>query len=78
MALYPEVFKKAQEEVDIVIGQDRLPCVMDRELLPYVNALTLEILRWCVSAPTGLSLRYLSYVPEFKRSSRSPSQILER
>lgn len=54
MALYPEVFKKAQEEVDRVIGQDRLPSIVDREQLPYIHALTLEILRWCVSAPTGL------------------------
>ncbi|KAF5368055.1 hypothetical protein D9758_004476 [Tetrapyrgos nigripes] len=46
MALYPEVQAHAQAEVDAVIGSDRLPNFNDRDQLPYLNALTLEVLRW--------------------------------
>lgn len=38
MALYPEVLRKAQEEVDSVIGHNRLPSILDRDQFPYVNA----------------------------------------
>ncbi|KAK6515866.1 hypothetical protein TWF281_004457 [Arthrobotrys megalospora] len=44
--LYPEVQKKAQEEIDRVIGSDRLPEFQDRPNLPYVEALLTETLRW--------------------------------
>lgn len=53
MTLYPEVQKKAQEEIDAVIGNDALPLISDRERLPYVNALTLEVLRWHAVVPAG-------------------------
>jgi len=46
MVKHPEAFKKAQEEIDRVIGHDRLPDFEDRELLPYLNALLKELLRW--------------------------------
>ncbi|KAK0222555.1 cytochrome P450 [Armillaria nabsnona] len=54
MLLYPEVQAKAQAEIDVVIGDDRLPRFDDRERLPYVNALVLEVLRWHTVAPTGI------------------------
>ncbi|CAA7266302.1 unnamed protein product [Cyclocybe aegerita] len=54
MALYPDVMRKAQEEIDAVIGQDRLPSFSDRENLPYTNALVLEIARWHTVAPTAV------------------------
>jgi len=53
MLLWPEVAKKAQVEIDSVIGTDRLPTFADREHLPYVNAIALETLRWHTVAPTG-------------------------
>ncbi|KIJ25376.1 hypothetical protein M422DRAFT_237031 [Sphaerobolus stellatus SS14] len=46
MAMHPEVQKKAQKELDAVIGTDRLPEFEDRESLPYINAIILEVLRW--------------------------------
>ncbi|KAJ3543083.1 hypothetical protein NM688_g5901 [Phlebia brevispora] len=46
MTLYPEAQAKAQEELDRVIGCDRLPQVSDRPSLPYVDALMKEVLRW--------------------------------
>ncbi|OQV09309.1 hypothetical protein CLAIMM_13443 [Cladophialophora immunda] len=46
MVLHPEVVKRAQEEIDKVIGKDRLPAWQDEEKLPYVRALVKEVLRW--------------------------------
>ncbi|KAG6860518.1 hypothetical protein C0995_010298 [Termitomyces sp. Mi166 len=59
MALYPEVAKKAQAEIDSVIGNDRLPTFEDRPHLPYVEALTAEVLRWHAVAPIGVVHRCL-------------------
>ena len=55
MALYPEVQKKAQEELDNVIGNDRLPEFSDRDSLPYINAVVKELLRWNPVLPLGIS-----------------------
>lgn len=46
MSLYPEVLKKAQAELDAVVGPSRLPDWEDRGSLPYVNAIVKESLRW--------------------------------
>ncbi|KAJ5698623.1 cytochrome P450 [Penicillium macrosclerotiorum] len=53
MTAYPEVQKKAQEEIDRVIGSDRLPGFSDRESLPYIEAVLKETLRWMPLAPLG-------------------------
>lgn len=55
MALFPDIQSKAQEEIDRVVGNDRLPVLADRDSLPYVNALQSEIHRWGPVGPTGLS-----------------------
>ncbi|TCD60834.1 hypothetical protein EIP91_009423 [Steccherinum ochraceum] len=52
MVLYPEVQKKAQAEIDKVVGLDRLPVFGDREDLPYIDALLRELLRWHPPIPT--------------------------
>ncbi|PBK96431.1 cytochrome P450 [Armillaria gallica] len=57
MLLYPEVQAKAQAEIDAVIGDDRLPRFDDRERLPYINALVLEVTRWHNVVPTGFPHR---------------------
>ncbi|KAF7357539.1 O-methylsterigmatocystin oxidoreductase [Mycena sanguinolenta] len=54
MALYPEIQKKAQTEIDTVIGTDRLPEFEDRPSLPYVEALYREVMRWRPATPLGL------------------------
>jgi|TARA_R110002003_G_scaffold198_6_gene15462 cytochrome P450 len=46
MVLFPEVQKKAKEELDRVVGPDRLPVWEDEEKLPYVRGLIKEVLRW--------------------------------
>ena len=53
MALYPEVQKKAQAEIDSVIGPNRLPNFEDRPSLPYINAVLKEVMRWHLVTPLG-------------------------
>ncbi|KIM57158.1 hypothetical protein SCLCIDRAFT_1143714 [Scleroderma citrinum Foug A] len=54
MTLYPEVQIKAQEEIDRVVGQDRLPDFSDRENLPYIEGVFMETLRWKPVVPLGI------------------------
>ncbi|KAI8628042.1 cytochrome P450 oxidoreductase OrdA-like protein [Xylariaceae sp. FL1651] len=55
MTLYPEVQRKAQEEIDSVTGSFRLPTFSDREKLPYVEAIVTETWRWHPVAPMGVA-----------------------
>ncbi|KAI0451045.1 cytochrome protein [Xylaria acuta] len=54
MTLFPEVQRKAQEEIDRVIGTSRLPTFSDRESLPYINAIVTEAWRWHTVVPMAL------------------------
>ncbi|KAB8249281.1 cytochrome P450 [Aspergillus flavus] len=54
MALYPEAQRKAQEEIDRVVGNSRLPTFADRDNLPYINATVKEVLRWHPVVPNNL------------------------
>lgn len=54
MSLYPDVQKKAQDEIDSVIGNGRLPRFEDRDNLPYVDALVKEVFRFHPVAPLGM------------------------
>lgn len=54
MTIYPDVQKRAQEEIDRVVGNNRLPTLTDRDHLPYINAVVKETLRWHPVAPMGL------------------------
>ncbi|KAM9375085.1 cytochrome P450 1A4-like [Phaethornis superciliosus] len=44
-ALYPDIQKKIQEELDQTIGQERRPRLSDRGKLPYLEAFILEMFR---------------------------------
>jgi len=57
MALHPHVVRKAQEELDRVVGNERLPELSDQENLPYISALMKELLRWACPLPFGLPKR---------------------
>lgn len=43
MATYPETMKRAQAEIDAVVGRARLPQFNDRSSLPYVRAMVKEV-----------------------------------
>lgn len=53
MALNPDKQRLAQEEIDKVLGGDRLPTVNDRPSLPYIAALIKEVMRWNPAVPLG-------------------------
>ncbi|ETW81852.1 cytochrome P450 monooxygenase 12 [Heterobasidion irregulare TC 32-1] len=55
MMVHPEVQRKAQAQIDSVIGPDRLPDFSDRDQLPYVDAIVWECLRWNPSLPLGVA-----------------------
>lgn len=44
--LYPDVVRKAQEEVDRVCGSDRMPEFSDEADMPYIRAMVKETMRW--------------------------------
>ena len=53
MMLYPDVAKRAQDELDRVVGRDRVPTFADFDDLPYVQAMVRETLRWRPVGPLG-------------------------
>ncbi|CAL1709841.1 unnamed protein product [Somion occarium] len=54
MVLYPDVQRRAQAELQSIVGSNRMPAFADRPSLPYVQALILEILRWQPVAPLSM------------------------
>ncbi|QRV88351.1 cytochrome P450 family protein [Ceratobasidium sp. AG-Ba] len=54
MIQFPEIQKKAQAEIDSVVGMNRLPNMDDRSRLSYVNRLVDEVMRWRPVIPTGV------------------------
>ncbi|XP_067003245.1 probable cytochrome P450 303a1 [Anabrus simplex] len=59
LLLNPEVQRRAQAEIDAVVGRDRLPLLSDRPNLPYVDALSLESLRMFMGRGFGVPHRTL-------------------
>ncbi|KAG0702310.1 cytochrome P450 [Suillus ampliporus] len=57
MTLFPDAQRKAQAEIDAVVGPDRLPSFVDRDSLPYTEAFAKEVLRWNTVAPTSVPHR---------------------
>ncbi|KAJ8487799.1 hypothetical protein ONZ51_g3966 [Trametes cubensis] len=57
MVQYPDVARKAQEEIDSVLKGSRLPTLDDRPMLPYLDALMSEVMRWTAPVPLGLPHR---------------------
>lgn len=51
---YPEVQLKARQEIDRVIGADRVPSFDDRDRLPYVEAVWKEAMRWRTIGQLGI------------------------
>lgn len=55
MVLFPDVQRRAQKELDEVVGRDRLPSISDKTSgrLQYIEAVVKETLRWNSVAPLG-------------------------
>jgi cytochrome P450 len=63
MVLHPDARRRAQAEIDDVVGTGRLPDFNDEMSLPYVSALVNEVMRWHPVAPVGTYAGvYLSFL----------------
>ncbi|OBZ66568.1 Fumitremorgin C synthase [Grifola frondosa] len=51
---FPAAAKKAQEELDRVVGRDRLPTFDDEPALPYLRAYIKEVTRWRPIVPLAV------------------------
>lgn len=60
MASWPNIQEKVQKELDEVVGRSRLPSFSDRQLLPYTEAVILEIQRYASIVPLSLPHSTLS------------------
>ena len=54
MVAFPEAQRRAQAELDTVVGRARLPTYADAPRLPYVRAIIKEVLRWRPGVPFGV------------------------
>ncbi|KAH8094866.1 cytochrome P450 98A3 [Cristinia sonorae] len=59
MAMHPEVQKKAQAELDLYVGSNRLPEFYDLDSLIYIQAIALEVTRWIPVVPNGIAHRLM-------------------
>jgi|SRR5579862_4574661 len=59
ITVFPDTLKAAQEELDRVVGPDRLPTFDDEERLPYIRAMVKETLRWRPVAVLGGTVNQL-------------------
>ncbi|ORX96547.1 cytochrome P450 [Clohesyomyces aquaticus] len=54
MVMNPYVFRKAREEIDSVVGLERLPTLADRAALRYIDYLVEETTGWRPLSPIGI------------------------
>jgi cytochrome P450 len=54
MIAHPEFQKRAQAELDAVVGRSRTPTFSDAASLPYIQAIIKEVLRWRPPIPLGV------------------------
>ena len=80
MIKHPEVLRKAQEEMDSVVGRSRLPTLGDRSSLPYVEAMLTETLRWACPAPLSMfrsTFQWISLTPHADFPHLSAEDVYE-
>ena len=83
--MYPDTRRKAQAEINRVIGNDRLPALADQLNLPYTDALVKEVFRWNPVVPLGKSAVFQGYGSPFVlreanhgESTRTPAHLHRR
>jgi len=59
MTLHPDAQTKGQEEIDHIVGKDRLPTLDDRPSLPYVESIYRETMRLHPPVPLGIAHRLI-------------------
>ncbi|KAG2044776.1 cytochrome P450 [Suillus americanus] len=80
MVLNPEVQAKAQADIDLVVGKDRLPNFEDRPALPYVEAILRETLRWHPVIPITSDVYNGYFIPKgvvvFSNAWKAPTTLI--
>ncbi|CAE7105448.1 unnamed protein product [Rhizoctonia solani] len=76
MMLYPHVARKAREEIDRVVGRERLPTMTDRADLPYLECVLSETLRW--QPPTSMEVPHRVRQEDEYRGYRIPANSTVR
>ncbi|KAJ6622291.1 cytochrome P450 [Mycena sp. CBHHK59/15] len=71
MIANPDAQKKAQAEIDSVVGTNRLPDFDDESSLPYVSAVVKEVLRW--RSVTPIAIPHFLPVEDEYRGYRLPA-----
>ncbi|KAG8747883.1 hypothetical protein FRC10_010502 [Ceratobasidium sp. 414] len=66
----------AQDEIQRVVGTDRLPTYSDRDSLPYIEALYKEVLRWNPVTPLGLPHTLSSGKDDVYQGMRIPKDAI--
>ena len=59
MARNTHIVKKAQQQLDGLLGGERLPEHSDMDQLPYITAVIKETLRWAPPVPIGVPHRLM-------------------
>ena len=59
MLHHPNVMRRAQAELDSVVGRERAPNYQDMVNLPYIQAVVHETLRWRPVLPLGMATFYI-------------------
>lgn len=57
MMAHPDIQKRAQDELDVVVGRFRSPTFADAPNLPYIQAMVKEALRWRAAVSLGVPHR---------------------
>ncbi|KAK5799929.1 hypothetical protein VI817_002141 [Penicillium citrinum] len=66
MLLFPDVQRRAQEEIDRVVGPDRMPVMDDLENLQYIRGCMKETLRWMPTTILGAVPHAVTEDDEYK------------
>jgi cytochrome P450 len=81
MTCFPDVQKRAQTEIDRVIGNDRTPMWSDYDSLPYVSQVVKETMRWRPVGGIGVphaTNKGMSIEHHFPSADQTPSMPLTR
>ena len=62
MLVHPEAQKRAQDELDAVVGRARVPTFADMLSLPYICAMVKEIIRWRPVTPMAVYVLFKAFL----------------
>ncbi|KIK54563.1 hypothetical protein GYMLUDRAFT_177015, partial [Collybiopsis luxurians FD-317 M1] len=76
MSVHPDKQRKAQAEIDRVVGSERLPTFEDRPQLTYVESVIKEVYRWNPVAPIAVPHKYSGETDDEYRGWRIPKDSI--